>query len=105
MTACCALLALTLLAACAPLRPTETAWGPAYALAQAEQAAGPALWANTRRAAAVWVGTDEAGVHQDARARARGALPASAALPRGSSPPVDPRVLRAAGDPLHQVWR
>ncbi len=105
MTARCALLALALLAACAPLRPPETAWGPAYALAQAEQAAGPALWANARRAAAVWVGADEAGVHQDARALVGGTLTETAALPLPPIQPYDQRLLPAAGDTLHLLWR
>lgn len=100
-----ALLALALLAACAPPRPPETAWGPARALAQAEQAAGPALWAEAGRVTAAWVGTDAAGVHQDARALADGALTETVVLPLPPVQPYDQRLLPAAGGTLHLLWR
>lgn len=52
-----------------------------------------------------WVGADAAGVHQDALTLASGALSAVVGLPLLPRQPFDQRLLPAAGDTLHLLWR
>ncbi len=103
----CTLLALSLalLAGCAPAGARVSAWGPVYTLAQAEQAAGPALWAQAGAVTAVWVGADSAGVHHDGRALAGGQLTGTIVMPLPPAQPDGQRLLPAAGDTLHLLWR
>ncbi|MGQ9888468.1 MAG: hypothetical protein ACUVSX_08270, partial [Aggregatilineales bacterium] len=56
-------------------------------------------------AAAGGVATEAAALHQAPRARASGALTAIPALPLPSIQPYDQRLLPAAGDTLHLLWR
>ncbi len=104
-----ALLALALallLAGCAPAETARaSAWGPVYTLAQAEQAAGPALWARDGAVTAVWVGADDSGVHHDGRALAAGQLAAPVVMPLPPVQPYDQRLLPAADTALHLLWR
>lgn len=100
-----ALLGLALLAGCGPEPAPESAWGPLRTLAQAEQTTGPALWAGDGRVTAAWVGADDTGVHHDARALANDTLAETVVMPLPPVQPHDQRLLPAAGDTLHLLWR
>ena len=93
-----------LVTGCVPKQQPDSTWGPVFALAQAEQSHGPALWANTSHVTAAWVGADQTGVHQDVRMLAGNLLSETSALPL---PPVHPyaqSLYPAAADSLHLLW-
>lgn len=96
-------------AACAPVLPPtataiETTWGPAHVLALAEQGAPAALAVDAGRVFAAWVGSDERGVHHDARVLVAGLSAEAVTLPL---PPVHPYAQQAysglAGN-VHLLW-
>jgi hypothetical protein len=104
------LLTLLLIASCTPSagpnapQSLETAWGPAYAIASAEQVSAPALAVDGARVFAGWIGSDTRGVHHDARVLAPGLTAESVTLPL---PPVYPYAQQAysslAGN-VHLLW-
>jgi hypothetical protein len=89
----------------AALLPTATAWGESLLIAQARQAAAPALVFDSGGLIAVWIGADERGVHHDVRrVGLDGALGDVLTLPL---PPRYPRALQLAtgiGGRTHQLW-
>ncbi len=95
-----------LLAACTAAPPTvanESA-PAAIALAQAQQADAPAIAASAGGVVAVWVGSDERGVHQDARRLTGDQLGDVITLPLPPTHPYDQRLIAGDGGRLHLLW-
>jgi hypothetical protein len=93
-------------AACqpAPEATRRSLWGEILVFARAEQSKAPALWADTERVVAAWVGSDASGVHHDARQWSDGSLSPVSVLPL---PPLHPFAQSWAAAPngaLHLLW-
>lgn len=91
---------------CTPaLPPLATAWGNSVLIAQAPQAAAPALVLDSGGLMAAWIGADERGVHHDVRrVGLDGAFGDALTLPL---PPRYPRALQLAtgiGGRTHLLW-
>ncbi len=95
-----------LLAACtaAPSTVVGDPAGGAITLAQAEQTDAPALAASAGGVVAVWVGSDERGVHQDARRLTGGQLGDVVTLPLPPTHPYDQRLIAGEDGRLHLLW-
>lgn len=93
-----ALLLTILCAAC------QTAPPPPTLIAEALQGRAPALYAAEDRLTAVWVGTDAAGVHHDARQLIGGAFTDPVVLPLPPTYPYDQRLYPASRDSLFLLW-
>jgi hypothetical protein len=94
---------LALAAGCAAAPPSTTAW-PALTVGQAEQSAAPAMWAGVDGLMLAWVGADETGVHQDARAITPGGVTAVVVLPLPPARPYGQQLAPAAGSDRHLLW-
>lgn len=82
-----------------------SAWGDIFRVAQAPQSDAPALWLRPDGMLALWVGSDSAGVHQDARAISdAGELSPAVVLPLPPRHPFDQQTLPADASRLHLLW-
>lgn len=97
-----------LLAACtaAPASPpaVDDPVSGAITLVQAQQADAPALAASAGGIVAVWVGSDDRGVHQDARRLTGSQLSDVVTLPLPPTHPYDQRLIAGTGGRLHLLW-
>lgn len=98
---------LAALAGCAPAPAQETSlWGRIDTLGETEQVHAPALWVQPDGGlTAAWIGADERGVHQDARAVSSAVIGDVITLPL---PPVHPyaqTLLPARDGRLHLLWQ
>lgn len=95
---------LALAAGCAAaVPPSTTAW-PALTVGQAEQSAAPAMWAGVDGLTLAWVGADDSGIHQDARAITPGGMTAAVVLPLPPARPYGQQLAPAAGSDRHLLW-
>jgi hypothetical protein len=102
-----ALTLLLILSACqAPTnRLDSTRWGPLLLLAEAEQADAPAIQVQPDGSlTAAWIGTDAAGVHQDARTLRRDNLSPVVVLPLPPRRPTAQALVPASGGSSHLIW-
>ncbi len=96
-----------LIAAACTAAPSTTVGDPAdgaITLAQAEQADAPAVAASAGGVAAVWVGSDDRGVHQDARRITGTQLGEIVTLPLPPTHPYDQRLIAGVDGRLHLLW-
>lgn len=103
------LLVAAALAACTPEAASSPAemslWGPVHILGEAEQTQAPALWVEPDGlATSAWVGSDQRGVHHDARVLSANLLGESITLPLPPVRPFGQRLLPAEPDALHLLW-
>ena len=91
-----------LIAAACTAAPTTT--DGAITLAQAEQGDAPAVAASAGGVVAVWVGSDDRGVHQDARRITGTQLGEVVTLPLPPTHPYDQRLIAGVGGRLHLLW-
>ncbi len=73
-------------------------------LAQAQQADAPALATSVDGVTAVWIGSDERGVHQDARRLTNAGLSEITTLPLPPTHPYDQMLITGEGGRLHLLW-
>lgn len=95
-------IASLLLAGCAAA--DAPLWGTPRTIAQAEQSAAPALWVEAGRITAGWIGSDQAGVHQDARIITGDDMGPVIVLPLPPVHPFDQRFFPAASAGTHNLW-
>lgn len=77
---------------------------PSTLLAQAQQADAPALAFSGENLIATWIGTDERGVHQDARLITPGEMSAAVTLPLPPTHPYNQRLVPGANGSTHLLW-
>ena len=82
----------------------RSSWGDVVTVAQAEQSAAPAIWADPSRVVAAWIGSDNAGVHQDARQWIDEAFSPVTVLPLPPTHPYAQSLLSGTTDSLHLLW-
>lgn len=102
------MLMLVLATACQPaLTPTpppRSLWGDIITVAEAEQSSAPALWADTSRVVTGWIGSDDAGIHQDMRQWLGSSLSPITVLPLPPSHPYAQSWLTGSIGNLHLLW-
>lgn len=77
---------------------------PSTLLAQAQQADAPALAFSGANLIATWIGTDERGVHQDARLITPDEMSATVTLPLPPTHPYAQRLVPGANGSTHLLW-
>jgi hypothetical protein len=84
--------------------PPRSLWGDIVTITQAEQSSAPTLWADPERRVAAWIGSDDAGVHQDVRQWIDGSLSPVTVLPLPPRHPYAQTWVSASADSLHLLW-
>jgi hypothetical protein len=79
-------------------------WGEMTLLGQTEQSQSPAIWSQSERTVAAWIGADQTGVHQDIRVLSGGTLSDRVVLPLPPVHPYEQQIAPALGDAVHFLW-